>query len=75
MTKRDKLNQKIAEGKIISFSEADKILKNAGFSPEVPKSGSSHITYRKEGKNPITLVRNRKELKPYQIRMIQEAIQ
>ncbi len=53
MTKRDKLKQKISEGKIISFNEADTVLKEAGYIPESPGSGSSHITYRKTGKNPM----------------------
>lgn len=74
MTKLEKLIKKILEGKTVSFNEADLALQNAGFDPESPKSGSSHITYRKSGKNPVTLVRNRKELKPYQLKMIQEAL-
>ena len=75
MSKKDKLNQKILEGRNISFEEADKVLIKAGFIADSPQSGSSHITYRKQGKIQVTLVRNRKELKPYQIKMIQEAIQ
>ncbi len=75
MTKKDKLIKKLFESKTISFDEADKILTDAGFLPERPASGSSHITYRKQGKNPVTLIRNRKELKPYQIKMLQETLQ
>lgn len=74
MTKRDKLIRAILEDKIISFEESDKILLFLGYIPDTPSSGSSHITYRKDHLNKITLVKNRKELKPYQIKMIQEAL-
>lgn len=74
MTKKDKLIQKILENRIISFQEADKILVSLGYIPDTPSSGSSHVTYRKDPLDKITLVANRKELKPYQIKMIQEAL-
>jgi hypothetical protein len=74
MTKRDKLIQKILTDKIVSFEDADKILIFLDYIPETPKSGSSHITYRKDPLAKITLVKNRKELKPYQMIMIQDAL-
>lgn len=71
MTQFDKLIKKILETKIISFNEADKILKTMGYLPENP--GSSHITYRKNAHSLITIVK-RKELKLYEVRKIQEAL-
>jgi len=71
MAKLEKLIKKIFETKTISFTESDKILKTLGYIPENP--GSSHVTYRKDSKNLITIVK-RKELKLYEIRKIQEAL-
>lgn len=67
----NKLIKKILETKTISFNEADKILKTFGYIPENP--GSSHVTYRKNAQNLITIVK-RKELKLYEVRKIQEAL-
>lgn len=69
-----KETQKIKNGRKISYSEAEKVLLRLGYTASAPKGGSSHISFRKEGKRPITLVRNRKELKIYQMKMIQKAL-
>lgn len=37
------------------FSELKKILESFGYTMHSPKSGSSHFTFRKQGKNPITI--------------------
>lgn len=37
------------------FSEVKKILESFGYTMHSPKSGSSHFTFRKQGKNPITI--------------------
>lgn len=71
MTKKDKLIIKTLTSKTISFVEADKVLKLLGYTPENP--GSSHVTYRKDESNLITIV-SRKELKPYEVKKIQEAL-
>lgn len=74
MSKRDKLIQQILNGNNISYEEAEKILIYLGYIAEAPNSGSSHITFRKDPLEKITLVLNRKELKPYQIKMLQDAL-
>jgi predicted RNA binding protein YcfA (HicA-like mRNA interferase family) len=71
MTQLEKLIRKILEGKLVAFNEADKVLKMLGYIPENP--GSSHVTYRKDSQNLITIVK-RKELKFYEIKKIQEAL-
>ncbi len=74
MTKKDKLIQKILENKKISTDEAIKILINLGFKSKTRiRSGSSHKIFTKEEMT-ITLVLNRKELKPYQIQDLQEIL-
>jgi predicted RNA binding protein YcfA (HicA-like mRNA interferase family) len=75
MTKRDKLIQKILKGNsVVTIEEAEKILLFLAYIVEQPDSGSSHITYRKENCNSITLVLTQKELKQYLIRKIQDAL-
>jgi hypothetical protein len=74
MTKRDKLIQKIMHGKNVSYEEASRILIEFGYIPKQPSGGSSHITFRKDGCNQITLVQTHKEIKEYHIKQIQEAI-
>jgi hypothetical protein len=71
VSKRDKLIQKILSNQTITFSEADKVLIILGYISECP--GSSHITYRKDANNLITLV-IRKELKPYEVKKIQDIL-
>lgn len=76
MTKFDKLIAKILKGdSIITIDEAIRVLEKIGYSSRQPKSGSSHITFFKpDYQNNITLVLTQKELKPYQIDAIQEAL-
>lgn len=73
MSKIDKLLNKLYNGSVLSIDEASKLLENIGYAKAVPPKGSSHITFRKEGTDPITLVKNRKELLDYQIKMIKDA--
>ncbi len=72
MTKRDKLIQKIMQGKDISSDEAEKILLYFGY--ELINREGSHVTYGKKNRNHITIVVNKKEMKSYQIKLVQEAI-
>lgn len=66
MSKLEKLINKILEGKSsITIDEAEKILKKFGYIAE--KGSGSHITYRKENRNSVTLVLTDIELKPYMI--------
>ena len=56
MSKLEKLLQRIKNNpKTVRFEELDKILSNAGYEYAQPRRGSSHYTYRKQGKIPITI--------------------
>jgi predicted RNA binding protein YcfA (HicA-like mRNA interferase family) len=75
MTKIDKLINKILLGNTtISTDEAIKVLLRLGYEVQKQNAGTSHITYKKQGDISITLVLNRKELKKYQIKAIQELL-
>lgn len=74
MAKRNKLIQKILNStSSISMDEVINILLAIGYNPQIHNSGSSHITYKKLDRA-ITLVLNRKELKPYQIKKLRELL-
>jgi len=45
-----------------------------GYDAEQPASGSSHITYRKQDCNSVTLILTQKELKNYLIKKLQETL-
>lgn len=72
MSKREKLIQKIMEGRNVSYDEAETILFHLGFSVEV--SGSHHV-FRKKGYPRNVSLKIRAELKPYQIKLLQEALE
>ena len=60
MSKLEKLLQRIKNNpKTVRFEELDKILINAGYERTQPGSGSSHYSYRKQGRNPITIPHQR----------------
>ncbi len=74
MTKIDKLIQKILNSKTISTDEAIKLLINLGFyNRKRIRSGSSHQVFVKN-EMIISLVADRKELKPYQMQQLQEIL-
>lgn len=56
MTQWDKLIYRLnALSKDMRFFELRKILENCGYRMESPSGGSSHFTFRKQGKEPITI--------------------
>ncbi len=56
MSKWDKLLSKItALSKDVRFNELQKILEGYGYEMKAPRSGSSHYTFRKAGKMPVTI--------------------
>ncbi|MBQ3442553.1 MAG: type II toxin-antitoxin system HicA family toxin [Selenomonadaceae bacterium] len=58
MSKLEKLLQRIKNHpKTVRFEELDKILTNAGYERAQPRRGSSHYTYRKSDRVPITIPR------------------
>lgn len=59
MSKWDKLLGKIMSlSKEVRFDEIKKILEGYGYEMKQPKGGSSHYTFRKYGRNPITIPKN-----------------
>jgi len=56
MSKWDKLLKRILSlSKDMRFQELKKVLEYYGYQMTAPSSGSSHYTFRKSGKNPITI--------------------
>lgn len=56
MSKWDKLIRKIMSlSKDVRFDELRKILISYGYVEKQPRNGSSHYSFRKEGKNTITI--------------------
>ena len=59
MSQFDKLLQRIsALDNNVRFNELRKVLEKFGYEMKGPSSGSSHMTFRKAGKNPITIPRH-----------------
>jgi len=66
MSQWDKLLSRILSlDKNMRFNELRKILENYGYTMNVPKGGSSHYTFRKSGKNPITIPKHEPIKKAY----------
>ena len=62
MSKLEKLLQRIKNNpKTVRFEELDKVLTNAGYERTQPRRGSSHYTYRKDSRMPMTIPNH----KPY----------
>ena len=56
MSKWDKLLSRILSlDKNMRFEELRKILESLGYQMSTPRSGSSHCTFRKQGKSPVTI--------------------
>ena len=72
MTKKDKLIRKIREGHQVSYEEAETLLKFLGF--EVDSEGSHHV-FRKVSYPGNMSLKKRSQLKSYQIKLLQEAIE
>ena len=73
MTKREKLIAKIKSFKGISFDQAVSLLESLDYEPY--QTSSSHITFRKTGKMPITLVKNQKELQRYHLKNLNKILE
>ncbi len=56
MGSHDKLLSEIKKlNRNLRFEEISRVLQRIGFEPKAPKSGSSHVTFRKAGESPITI--------------------
>ena len=60
MSKFDKLLERITLlSKDMRFDELRKVLESYGYTMHSPKGGSSHYTFRKPGKMPITIPKHK----------------
>ena len=75
MSKWDKLLSKITQlSREVRFDELRKILESYGYTMSAPRSGSSHYTFRKAGRNPITIPKH-EPIKTVYVRMVKEIIE
>ena len=75
MSQFDKLLQRVsALDNNMRFNELKKVLEKYGYEMKGPSSGSSHMTFRKAGKNPITIPRHDSIKRTY-VEKVKEAIE
>ena len=75
MSKWDKLISRIYSlSKDLRFKELRKILESCGYTMNAPRSGSSHYTFRKPGKNPITIPKN-EPIKRVYVEMVRKVVE
>ena len=71
MSTFEKLIKKVFANSAISYSDAEKILLKLGFQLNI--EGSHHV-FRKNGYLKTISLKKRKQLLPYQIRMLREVL-
>lgn len=75
MSKWDKLIEKILNlSKDMRFDELRKVLESYGYVMNVPRSGSSHYTFRKPGAMPITIPKH-EPIKKIYVQMVKEIVE
>ncbi|MGI5174384.1 type II toxin-antitoxin system HicA family toxin [Treponema sp. OMZ 840] len=75
MSQWDKLLKKIKSlDNNMRFSELAKVLENYGYIMTVPRSGSSHYTFRKKGLNPITIPKH-EPIKTAYVRIVRDIVE
>lgn len=75
MSKWDKLLGRILSlSKDMRFDELKKVLESYGYVMNAPKSGSSHYTFRKAGKSPITIPKL-EPIKKIYVEMVREVVE
>ncbi len=75
MSKWEKLLQKIFTlSKDMRFDELRRILESYGYVMNNPRRGSSHYTFRKPGKNPITIPKHEPIKKAY-VEMVRQVVE
>ena len=67
------INEILKLAKDLRFEDLTKALTKIGYTKNQPKSGSSHYTFRKPGKTPITLPKATPMNKAY-IEMVRNAV-
>ncbi len=75
MSKWDKLLSRLLSlDKNLRFDELRRILESYGYSMKAPSGGSSHYTFRKKGKNPITIPKH-EPIKKIYIEMVRAVVE
>ena len=75
MSKWDKLLSKILSlSKDMRFQELKRVLEYYGYQMTAPSSGSSHYTFRKPGKNPITIPKH-EPIKKIYVDMVRKIVE
>ena len=75
MSEWDKLINRVCSlSTDMRFTELRKILESYGYTINAPKSGSSHYTFRKPGKNPITIPKH-EPIKRIYVEMVREVVE
>jgi len=75
VSKFEKLLQRIKSlDKGLRFDELRKILESYGYTMNAPRGGSSHYTFRKSGKSPITIPKHEPIKKVY-VLMVKEIVE
>ncbi len=75
MSKWEKLLQKLKNlSADIRFEELKRILEYYGYTLDVPRSGSSHFTFRKKGKSIITIPKH-KPIKKIYIKIVKDVVE
>ena len=75
MSKWEKLLKRICSlSADVRFEELEKILTAYGYTKFVPSGGSSHYTFRKDGKPPITIPKHT-PIKAVYVRLVKDIIE
>ena len=75
MSKFDKLLERITSlSKDMRFDELRKVLESYGYTMCSPKGGSSHYTFRKPGKMPITISKH-EPIKKIYVEMVRDIVE
>ena len=67
------INEILRLNKSLRFEDLAKALSRIGYKQNQPRGGSSHYTFRKSGKQPITLPKDNPMNKVY-VEMVRDAI-
>lgn len=74
MSRWDKLiNEILSLSKDLRFEQLRKVLESYGYKGEKPGRGSSHWTFRKDGKMPVTIPEH-KPIKKVYVEMVRDII-
>ena len=75
MSKWDKLIEKILSlSKDMRFDELRRALESYGYEMNAPRGGSSHYTFRKPGRMPITIPKH-EPIKKIYVQMVKEIVE